>query len=135
MVTARHPANAGESLLPPRHYTFCFNVSGDKLNGRLTQKGADIALGVVFNVAWYSHFTTILAREAGLRSEEFTHTLIDAHIYVDHRQGLIKQLKRRPFALPRIQAADKPFELSGSGELELRAVNSIRPSNAERLFS
>lgn len=109
VVTAWHPANAAQSLLPPCHYTFAFNVQGNKLNCHLTQRSADIALGVPFNIACYSLLTELIARETGFVPGEFAHTLIDAHIYENHIEGLKEQLKRTPKARPSLIIADKPF--------------------------
>lgn len=110
IVSAWHPGNAAESKLPPCHYSFAFNVTGNKLNCHLTQRSADIALGVPFNIACYSLMTLLFAKEAGLEPGEFAHTLVDAHIYVDHIEGLKEQLKRDPYPLPTVKIADKPFE-------------------------
>lgn len=112
VVSAWHPGNAAQSKLPPCHYTFCFSVSGDRLNCHLTQRSGDIALGIPFNLACYSLLTMMLARETGYQPGEFAHTIIDAHIYENHIPGLKLQLEREPKPLPRIKIADKPlFEL------------------------
>ena len=110
IVSAWHPANAAESLLPPCHYTFAFNVSGDRLNCHLTQRSADIALGVPFNIACYSLLTTLIAGETGFTPGEFAHTLVDAHIYVDQVDGLKEQLVRDPLPRPHLEIADKPLD-------------------------
>ena len=110
VCTAWHPANAAESKLPPCHYSFCFNVSGNKLNCHLTQRSADIALGVPFNIACYSLLTMMIAKETGFEPGEFAHTLIDAHIYENHIDGLKEQLTRTPGKLPTVKIADKPFD-------------------------
>lgn len=109
VVTAWHPGNAAESKLPPCHYTFCFNVIGDKLNCHLTQRSGDIALGIPFNLSCYSLLTMMIAKETGYNIGEFAHTIIDAHIYENHIEGLKEQLKREPRALPTIKIADKPI--------------------------
>jgi len=110
VVSAWHPANAAESKLPPCHYSFCFSVKGDKLNCHLTQRSGDIALGIPFNLACYSLLTMMLAKETGYQAGEFAHTIIDAHIYENHVDGLKEQLKREPKALPKVEIADKPFD-------------------------
>ncbi|MDP3766113.1 MAG: thymidylate synthase [Nanoarchaeota archaeon] len=109
VVSAWHPANAAESKLPPCHYTFCFNAIGGKLNCHLTQRSGDIALGIPFNLACYSLLTIVLAKETGYEAGEFAHTIIDAHIYENHIDGLKEQLKREPRPLPKIRIADKPL--------------------------
>lgn len=81
IVNAWHPSNAQVSNLPPCHYTFVFNTQNGKLNTHLTQRSADIALGVPFNIAAYSLMTELVAQQTGYDVGEFSHTLVDAHIY------------------------------------------------------
>lgn len=119
VVSAWHPGNAAESKLPPCHYTFCFNVSGNRLNCHLTQRSGDIALGIPFNLACYSLLTMMLAQECGYEAGEFAHTIIDAHIYENHIAGLQEQLKRGPMPLPRIHIANKPLFELGFEDFEL----------------
>lgn len=110
VVSAWHPANAVPSLLPPCHYTWTLNVQGNTLNCHLTQRSADIAVGVPFNLACYALLTQAIAQATGFEPGEFVHTLVDAHIYVNHIDGLQEQLKREPYALPTLEIADKPLD-------------------------
>ena len=120
VVSAWEPGNATKSKLPPCHYSFAFNVSGNKLNCHLTQRSGDIALGIPFNLAAYSMLTQIIAQEVNLEPGFFAHTIIDAHIYVadkgsetekyDHLEGLKEQLKRTPTELPWLKIARKPID-------------------------
>lgn len=110
VVTAWEPGNAYSSKLPPCHYTFAFNVQGNRLNCHLTQRSGDIALGIPFNLACYSLLTQILAQEAGLELGFFSHTIVDAHIYVNHIDGLKEQLTRTPKPLPRLEIVRKPID-------------------------
>ena len=81
VISAWHPANAAVSTLPPCHYTFVFNVQGDRLNVHLTQRSGDIALGVPFNLAAYSLLTHAVANRFGFEIGSFGHTIVDAHVY------------------------------------------------------
>ena len=81
VVNAWHPANAAESTLPPCHYTFTLNVQDGALNCHLTQRSADIALGVPFNIAAYALLAKVIAKQTGFDSGIFSHTLVDAHVY------------------------------------------------------
>lgn len=114
VVSAWHPANAAVSRLPPCHYTYCFNVSPDpdggpdRLHCHLTQRSADLALGVPFNLACYALLTQVVAGLAGLRPGRFAHSLVDAHIYVDHIDGLREQLARTPAPAPTLRIALHP---------------------------
>lgn len=87
IVSAWHPANAAVSHLPPCHYTFVFNVQGDgTLNLHLTQRSGDVALGIPFNIAAYSLLTNAIAQQTGYEIGEFSHTIVDAHIYCGEDQ-------------------------------------------------
>ena len=81
LITAWHPANAQESSLPPCHFTYVLNVQDGELNVHLTQRSADIALGVPFNIASYGLMGQLIAQQTGYRLGEFSHTLVDAHAY------------------------------------------------------
>jgi len=73
------------------------------------QRSADIALGVPFNIASYALLMAMVAQECKLTPRYFVHTLGDAHIYVNHVDGLKRQLEREPKQLPTLQLADKPL--------------------------
>jgi len=81
VVNAWHPANAAVSTLPPCHYTFVFNVQGDRLNCHLTQRSGDVALGIPFNIAAYSLLLEAVAGRTEFRPGTFAHTVVDAHVY------------------------------------------------------
>jgi thymidylate synthase len=120
VVTAWEPGNATKSKLPPCHYTYVFNVNAGKLNCHLTQRSGDIALGIPFNLAAYALLTQIIAQETNLELGYFSHTIVDAHIYVgkpgtewekyDHLEGLKEQLKREPLPLAKMEIAKKPID-------------------------
>ena len=96
-------------FLPPCHPLFQFTVMGDRLDLQLYQRSADIALGVPYNIASYSALLTMMAQECNLIPGIFVHTLGDAHIYLNHIDGLREQLKRTPKKLPQLKIAKKPF--------------------------
>jgi thymidylate synthase len=115
VVSAWAPGNAQTSRLPPCHLLFAFNVqldaSGDPLLClHLTQRSADVALGVPYNIAGYALLLELFSRFTGIRAGIFGHTLVDAHVYTakpdgsmaeyDHVPGLRTQLAREPRPLP-----------------------------------
>ena len=95
--------------LPPCHLLFQFYVINGRLDCQLYQRSADIALGVPFTIARYAAIMHMVAKECELIPGIFTHTLGDAHIYLNHVEGLKEQLKRTPKSLPTLKMAKKPF--------------------------
>jgi thymidylate synthase len=110
VVSAWHPGLLPKMALPPCHIMYVFNVQDGRLNCHLTQRSGDIALGIPFNLACYSALTMAIAQEVGLEPGTFAHTIVDAHIYENHVEGLKEQLTREPRELPTLKIADKPVD-------------------------
>jgi len=109
VVTAWNPSVIDEIALPSCHAFFIFNVTNGKLNCHLTQRSGDVALGIPFNLACYATLTQMIAMETNLDVGEFSHYINDAHIYVNHIDGLKEQLNREPNKLPKLTIKKKPF--------------------------
>ena len=109
IVSAWNPAVLDQIALPSCHAFFIFSVVNNKLNCHLTQRSGDIALGIPFNLACYATLTQMMAQEADLELGEFSHYINDAHIYVNHIDGMKEQLKRAPYKLPKLIIKNKPF--------------------------
>jgi thymidylate synthase len=105
--------------LPPCHAFFQFYVSHGRLDCQLYQRSADVALGVPFNIAGYALLLAMMARECNLVPGIFVHTLGDAHIYLNHVDGLKEQLERTPKPLPQLRIAQKPFFQIAFEDIEL----------------
>jgi thymidylate synthase len=108
-----------------------FNVQIDEEGApllclHLTQRSADVALGVPYNIAGYALLLELFARFTGLRAALFGHTLVDAHVYTskpdgsmpeyDHVPGLRLQLERQPRALPKLKI-----------DPSIRSLDDLRP--------
>lgn len=108
IVSAWNVADLDRMALPPCHAFFQFYVVNGRLDCQLYQRSADVALGVPFNIASYALLLIMIAQECHLTPGIFVHTLGDAHIYLNHVQGLEEQLKRQPKQLPQVVVAKKP---------------------------
>jgi len=111
IVSAWNVGDLDRMALPPCHALFQFYVQGKWLDCQLYQRSADMALGVPFNIASYALLTHMMANECGLEPRYFVHVLGDAHVYLNHVDGLTVQLERTPLPLPRLRLpAGKPVD-------------------------
>ena len=107
IVSAWNVADIPNMRLPPCHAFFQFYVHDKWLDCQLYQRSADLALGVPFNIASYALLTAMIAQECSLAPRHFVHTLGDAHIYLNHVEGVKIQLAREPLPPPRLVLANK----------------------------
>jgi thymidylate synthase len=107
IVSAWNVADIPQMKLPPCHALFQFYVNDHFLDCQLYQRSADLALGIPFNIASYALLLSMIAQECKLTPRHFIHTLGDAHIYLNHVEGVKIQLSREPMPLPKLVLADK----------------------------
>jgi len=107
IVSAWNVADIDRMALPPCHLLFQFYVINGRLDCQLYQRSADIALGVPFNISSYALLLSMMAQECKLTPGFFIHTLGDAHIYLNHIDGLKQQIERPCKSLPQLKLADK----------------------------
>ena len=119
IVSAWNVSDLEEMALPPCHAFFQFYVCNGRLDCQLYQRSADVALGVPFNIASYALLMIMIAQETGLEPGVFTHTMGDAHVYLNHVEGLRKQLEREPMQLPEVRVARKPLDSICFEDVEL----------------
>jgi len=103
IVSAWNPGYIDQMALPPCHAFFQFYVVDGKLSCQLSQRSADIFLGVPLNIASYALLIHMMAQDLGLGVGDFVHTLGDAHIYSNHMEQVQLQLSREPRALPTLK--------------------------------
>ena len=111
VVSAWNVADLPRMALQPCHAFFQFYVAGGRLSCQLYQRSADIFLGVPFNIASYALLVHMVAQQADLEVGEFVWTGGDCHLYANHMRQVDEQLKREPYALPRLALMRRPASL------------------------
>jgi len=94
-----------EMALVPCHMVYQFNVNlkTNELNCMMTQRSADMFLGVPFNIASTALFTILLAKITGYQPGDIIINFGDTHIYKNHLNQVERQIKRHPYSFPTIE--------------------------------
>lgn len=103
VVSAWNPVDLPIMALAPCHYSFQFDVDGDKLSLMWNQRSADCFLGIPFNIASYALLLHIVARMTGKVPYELIGSLGNTHIYKNHVEQVKEQLSRTPHKLPQLE--------------------------------
>jgi len=77
------------------------------LHCTMYQRSGDVGLGIPFNIASYSFLTILLAKHCGLEPGDFIHFIGNAHIYNEHEEILLEQIKRKPKDFPTCEIINK----------------------------
>ena len=109
--------------LPPCHVMSQFYVNDGTISCHMYQRSADMFLGVPFNIASYSLFTHMIARECNLQVGHFIHSLGDFHIYREHFDAVEIQLRRSPMELPTLNFETNNFFEYGINDFNLSNYN------------
>lgn len=103
IVSAWNVADIPKMRLPPCHCLFQFWSDGQGgLSVHLYQRSCDVGLGVPFNIVQYSILAHMFAHVTGHVAKEFVWTGGDVHIYNNHVDALSEQVKRTPYASPKL---------------------------------
>ncbi len=96
-----NPKDLDRMRLPPCHYTFQLVIDDDnRMTGHLTQRSNDYPIGVPANIQFYSALTMMFAQQFGYTAHEFVHEAVDAHIYENQIEGVVKYLDAPKYDSP-----------------------------------
>lgn len=102
VVSAWNPAEMDQMVLPPCHFQFQVGIFEEELVMQMTQRSADLFLGLPFNIASYALLAHVLGHVIGVAPRWLQINIGDAHIYHDHFNQVDEQLSRTPTALPNV---------------------------------
>ena len=112
IMTTYNPLQASEGVLFPCHgISIQFHV--EETNGEYVvnlsqnQRSADYFLGLPFNIASYGLLLHMISKEVNMMPDELIFSGGDCHIYLNHIDGIRKQLTQNTYNLPRIEISDK----------------------------
>lgn len=100
IVNAWNVGDLDKMALPPCHMMFQFVVQNGRLDCVVTQRSADMLLGVPFDIASYAALTLLVAQQTDLIPGELIWNGGDCHIYANHVDQVKEQLSREPRQLP-----------------------------------
>ncbi len=126
-----NPAVLDEVALPACHllYQFIPNATTKEISLCLYVRSNDIGLGTPFNIAEAAVLLELVGRLTGYTPRWFTYFIGDAHIYENHLDMVREQLKREPFAAPRLTIAARVPAFAQTGKYEPEWLEKIEPSD------
>lgn len=103
IISAWNPGELDHMALPPCHMMLQFYLRDNRLSCMMTQRSADIFLGIPYNIASYALLTHLIARTIGSEVQDLIINLGDVHLYNNHMDQAKEQLSRTPYDLPTLE--------------------------------
>lgn len=133
VLSAWCPTQQADMCLPPCHVMYQFYVESDgRVSCMMTQRSADVFLGLPFNIASTALLTALIAHQVGREPGQLFINIGDAHIYEEHVDACRQQLTRSALPLSTIRIerpADDALWCFGTGDVVLmnyKCHNSIK---------
>ena len=73
-------------------------------------RSQDVPLGTPFNIASYALLLEIIAKEVNMVPDELIANMGDCHIYLNQKDGVVEQLTREPYPLPKLKILDSKVD-------------------------
>jgi thymidylate synthase len=73
-------------------------------------RSQDVPLGTPFNIASYALLLEIIAKEVNMVPDELIANMGDCHIYLNQKDGVVEQLTREPYPLPKLKILDRKVD-------------------------
>jgi thymidylate synthase len=124
ILCAWNAADLHLMALAPCHVLAQFHTTYDSANSvynlscMVTQRSADVGLGVPFNVASYGLLTHLIAHAVGMKASELVYSTGDTHVYMNHILPLKEQLTRTPKPFPKVDLSECPVCVDPIASLE-----------------
>jgi len=120
-----------EMALPPCHllYQFLVNQSAREISLCLYIRSNDVGLGTPFNLTEGAALLHLVGRLTGYAPRWFSYFIGDAHIYENHLGMLEEQLRRRPYAPPRLILSDRIPDCALTGKYEPEWLERVEPGD------
>jgi thymidylate synthase len=95
-----------------------------KLSLKWNQRSVDVGLGWSFNCASYGLLLHLLAKEVNMIPDELIFSGGDCHIYLNHVEGLKKQLTQESYPLPTLKLHNSSLDELKYEDVELVGYKS-----------
>ena len=124
-------AQLEEMALPPCHllYQFLVDQSKREISLCLYIRSNDVGLGTPFNLTEGAALLHLVGRLTGYTPRWFTYFIGDAHIYETHVDMLQEQLKREPFAAPRLVLSERIPDFAVTGQYAPEWLEQVEPGD------
>lgn len=104
VLSSWHPG--AEACLPPCITMIVFQHDNGLLNAHVTQRSADMCLGVPSDFVGVGLLLQLICREVGMTPGTLAFSLVDAHIYEQHVEGVLMLLNQPGYETPHLAISE-----------------------------
>lgn len=102
VISLWNPVAISQGNLKPCYHSFQFVVIGNRLNIQVSQRSADLFVGLPYDMATFTLLQRLVADKMGLGYGEVKINIGNAHIYKEHLEGVKKYIDRPMYDICRL---------------------------------
>ena len=112
IISLWNPSELEEMALPPCYLYFQFFVDiNNNLNMFVLQRSGDLFLGIPYDIALFSKLLLYISEKTKLKANRIDLQIVDAHIYNNQTESILKYLKTKVYKLPSYKYNNKKLTI------------------------
>jgi len=124
VISLWNPVSISQGNIKPCYHAFQFVCINDTLNIIVSQRSADVFIGLPYDMAVFSLMLVLICNEFNLRPGVVKINIGNAHIYEEHTKPCMEYLNRIEHDLPSIQYKYETIQNFSPAKIELKNYNS-----------
>jgi thymidylate synthase len=130
VITPWNPYDVDHLVVKPCHGHVQFVHVEGKLNMLVTQRSADVPVGIPSNLVMYKFFQMLVCMKTGLKEGDYVHNMGDTHYYEDQWPGVELMIEREAKPFPKVTIDPimvRILDMMLEGEVDPLGTKEINP--------
>jgi len=124
VISLWNPVAISQGNIKPCYHSFQFVYTADKLNIIVSQRSADVFVGLPYDMGTFSLMLLLVCNKFSMRPGKVQINIGNAHIYKEHYDGCMEYINRDQHDLPYLYNAEQTIDSFDPTRIQLNRYKS-----------